>query len=184
MATNAPVWETVDMEKDISATQYVRLHVDPASGQMVVPPRVCSTRAPEFPVVPSDLAMRKHRYAYTVGTHKEFELRDKGTGAAGAILKIDAEDPSQTEAFSFEPHEFVGEPMFVPKVGADVRDTEDRGYVVCHVLNGRDLTTDLVILDVEGKGSLERGPVSRVRLPTFVPHGLHGIWEENAVFDF
>ena len=188
-----PIWETLDYETDYSPTQYVRLRVDPKRRQMVGTPVVYTTRAAEFPVIPKHLSGQKHRYAYTVATHQDFEFRPYGTGPPGAILKIDTwrnpNEPEAVEAFPFCPYEFVGEPVFCPKVveGAvdqDHDNVEDRGYLMLHVHNGRDLTTDLVILDVEGPGSLARGPVTRIRLPTFIPHGLHGIFEPDAVFDF
>jgi len=184
-AGDQPVWESVDWEKDTACAQYVRFTVDPVQEQMVKPSQTMTTRAPEFPTVPMQLSTRRHRYAYTVAAHREFEMRPQGSGPAGAILKIDTEAPGQNEAYAFEPHEFVGEPIFVPKVGADVTDRtqEDKGYLILHVVNGIELTTDLVILDVEGKGALERGPVTRIRLPTFIPHGLHGIFVEGLTFD-
>lgn len=101
-------------------------------------------------------------------------------------MKIDTEDPSQNELFCFERFEFVGESVFVEKVGKDVtkRQEEDAGYLVTYLTNGRDKTTDLVIFDVEGRGSLSKGPIARIRLPTFVPQGLHGCFAKGVTFDF
>jgi all-trans-8'-apo-beta-carotenal 15,15'-oxygenase len=180
-----PVWESVDWETTVTSAKYVRFQVDPIQERMTAEPKVMTTRAPEFPIIPKQLSTRKHRYAYTVASHKEFEVREIGSGPAGAIMKIDTERPENNEVLAFEPHEFVGEPAFVPKMGVDVTNPtdEDKGYLVVHVLNGIDLTTDLVILDVEARGKLEAGPVTRIRLPTFVPHGLHGIFE-GVSFDF
>jgi all-trans-8'-apo-beta-carotenal 15,15'-oxygenase len=189
MPQDRPVWETVDWDKDTSVTKYVRFRVNPESQQMTAPPQEISVRAVEFPSVPKELSTRKHRYAYAVGSHQEFEpdpVTGKGSGIAGAILKIDTEEPEKTESFSFLPHEFVGEPTFVPKKGADVTKPgqEDKGYLLVYVLNGVDLTTDLVILDIEGKGSLESGPVARMPLPTYIPYALHGTFVEGLTFDF
>jgi len=186
MPRDRPVWESVDWETTVTCAKFVRFRVDPLKERMTAEPKVMTTRAPEFPIIPKQLTTRKHRYSYTVASHEEFELKETGSGPAGAILKIDTEQPENCEGYAFEPHEFVGEPVFVPKSGADVTNPaeEDKGYLVVHVLNGIDLTTDLVILDVEGGGRLEAGPVTRIRLPTFVPHGLHGIFEEGVTFDF
>ena len=156
---------------------------------MTEAPKVITSRAPEFPTIPLNLSTRQHRFSYTVGSHKEFEpdpLTGKGTGAAGAIMKVDTENPSKNEAFSFLSHEFVGEPYFVPKVGADVTkpNEEDRGYVLVYVVDGINLTTDMVIFDVEGEGKLEAGPVGRLRLPVYIPPALHGIFAEGVTFDF
>ena len=59
---------------------------------------------------------------------------------------------------------------------------EDKGFVICHVHDGRNLSTDLCIFDVQGKKALERGPIMRLRLPTFIPHGLHGTFVEDLTF--
>ena len=101
-------------------------------------------------------------------------------------MKVDTDTPSNNEVYTFETHEFVGECVFVEKIGKDVTESsqEDAGYVVSIVSNGRDLTSDLVIFDVEGRGSLAKGPVSRIRLPTYIPQGLHGCFVEGLTFDF
>ena len=152
--------------------------------QWLNPPKVITSRVPELPAIPRELSTRRHRYAYTVGSHKELDLAEGGSGAAGAILKVDTQDPDQTEAYSFLPHEFVGEPIFVAKVGADVTKDEDKGYIVVYVVNGLNMTTDLVILDVEGPGKLEEGPKARLTLPTYIPPGLHGTFVDGLSFDF
>jgi len=111
----------------------------------------------------------------------------RGAGPPGSIIKFDTENPEDIELYSFQPHEFPGEVAFVPKIGKDVTkpEEEDCGYLVCFVTDGRDMITDLVILDAEGKkGSLTKGPISRTRLPTFIPHGLHGGFMEGLTFDF
>jgi all-trans-8'-apo-beta-carotenal 15,15'-oxygenase len=109
-----------------------------------------------------------------------------GSGPAGAIIKADTVHPEKNEKYAFQPHEFVGEPQFVSKAGVDVTqpNSEDRGYLIVQVVNGIDLTTDLVILDVEGEGALEKGPVARLRLPTYIPYGLHGTFVNNLMFEF
>ena len=181
-----PVWEGVDWSK-LGRAKFARFTLNPEKEELATPLKVMSTQATEFPSVPQELSTLKHRYAYTSASHQDWDVVSKmGNGPSGAILKIDAEEPGLNEAYAFEPFEFVGEPIFVPKVGADVKDPaqEDKGYVVVHVINGIDLTTDLVILDVEGRGRLEEGPVARVRLPTYIPHGLHGEFVEGLTFDF
>jgi len=189
MPQDRPVWETVDWDTDTIVTKYVRFTVNPESQEMTAPPREISSRAAEFPSVPKELSTKRHRFSYAVGSHKEFEpdpITGKGSGVAGAIMKIDTEEPEKTEVYSFLPHEFVGEPTFVPKKGADVTkaEQEDKGYLIVYVLNGLDLTTDLVILNVEGKGSLRAGPVARMPLPTYIPYALHGTFVEGLSFAF
>ena len=186
MDDSVPVWEAADLD-EFSPGRYDRLTVDP-TGKAAPRMETKSRREPEFPTIPRELSSRRHRYAYTVGAHKDYETfsNGKGKGANGSILKIDTEDPTRSEAFAFLPHEFVGEQVFCPKVGVDVTkpEHEDRGYLVTYVENRRDLTTDMVIFDVEGEKALERGPVARLEMPTWLPPGLHGTFVDGLTFDF
>lgn len=163
--------------------RYTRFAISPVFETTIPaqPPITISTRGPEFPQIPKALSGLKHRYVYSVGSHCEFDLEQ---GPPGAILKLDCDDPRNNEAYVLEPYQFAGEPIFVPKVGADVtkKAEEDKGFVICHVHDGRNLSTDLCIFDVQGKKALERGPIMRLRLPTFIPHGLHGTFVEDLTF--
>jgi all-trans-8'-apo-beta-carotenal 15,15'-oxygenase len=153
------------------------------------PQVIVKHRNTEFPAIPSMLSTKQFRYSYTVGSHQEIipsSVNGAGAGPGGSMIKIDTEEPDHTEMYTFLPHEFVGEPIFVPKVGAQITDKkqEDKGYVMAYVVNGREMTTDFVLFDVEGKGTLSTGPIARLRLPTFIPHGLHGIFVEDLTFEF
>lgn len=155
-----------------------------------VPPKLLSKRPAEFPSIPRELSTRRHRYVYPGGSHDEIPGSTpdtRGSGPqTGAVMKLDTEDPSQNEVYCFAPYEFVGESVFVQKQGKDVtkQGQEDAGYLVTYLTNGREKTTDLLIFDVEGKGSLAQGPITRVRLPTFIPQGLHGFYANDVTFDF
>lgn len=203
-----PLWEQVDWTK-ISPTRYAQFAVDPKSGGVVSDQitgeafKTVSTQVPEFPTVPRDLSGLRHRFSYGVGSHVDIDPavaaanEGRGSGPAGSVMKFDTERSDMTESYAFEPYEFPGEPVFCPKIemlgeeggrSGDAVDVtapgnEDRGYVVVYVVNARDMTTDLVVLDVEGKGALEKGPVARVTLPTFLPFGLHGIFVDGLTFD-
>ena len=149
------------------------------------PPKILSTQIPEFPTVPRELSTRKHRYLYPVAAHQPVNPeKSRGSGPAGAIQKVDSDHPELTETYAFENFEFPGEVAFVPKQGRDVTKPgeEDAGYLLVHVVNGRDRTTDLAIFDAEGKGSVEKGPIVRFQLPVFLPHLLHGNFFAGVTF--
>jgi carotenoid cleavage dioxygenase-like enzyme len=195
-----PVWEILNWDTDIYSTHYVRYRIDPVNEKMIEPPQyLVSNRNTEFPILPKSLSMKPYRYSYTAATHQEIRTsasstsreqqqpkQNPGAGPVGAIMKVDTIDPKRTQSYSFLPHEFVGEPMFVAKVGANITDPqqEDHGYIIVYVLNGKDMTTDLVLLDVQGYDTITKGPIARIRLPTFIPHGLHGIFVEDLTFEF
>lgn len=168
----------------------VRYSLDPVSGSVSASPEILTKRPVEFPTVPRDLSSREHRYVYAGASHKEIPgstPSTRGSGPqSGAVIKVDTHDPSKNEVFTFETFEFVGESVFVQKAGKDVTKPgqEDAGYLVSVVSNGRDMTSDMVIFDAEGEGSITKGPVTKLRLPTFIPQGLHGCFVEDLSFDF
>jgi len=179
---NIGVWDLDPFVlEDMYPTKLVRWTLDPKtyvcalgvpSPQVLVGDRAC-----EFPIVPRQLSSQNSKFAYMVGSHKSIgDTNDCGGAPAGALIKADASSPGKYECFAFESYEFPGEAAFVPKTSGKA---EDSGYLLCLVVNGRDMTTDLVVLDVEGNGALEKGPVVRYTLPTFVPHGLHGSFVEG-----
>lgn len=106
------------------------------------------------------------------------------------LLKYDT--VTRTESVWFpQPHEFLSEPMFIPKKdsiaysdtdGVQLRsDTaEDDGYIGVYIMNGRDKVTDLLLFDAK---DISKGPITRSRLPTFVPYGLHGSFANGLVFE-
>ena len=107
-----------------------------------------------------------------------------------ALMKYDTVTKSETVWFP-QPHEFLSEPMFIPKkdsisysdsggVMLQPGVAEDDGYIGAYIINGRDRVTDLVLFDAK---DISKGPISRVKLPTFVPFGLHGSFADGLVFD-
>lgn len=106
------------------------------------------------------------------------------------LVKYDSVARAETVWFP-QPHEFLSEPMFIPKKssithsdteGVQLRAgmAEDDGYIGAYLVNGRDKITDLVLFDAK---DIAKGPLSRTRLPTFVPFGLHGSFADGLVFD-
>jgi all-trans-8'-apo-beta-carotenal 15,15'-oxygenase len=190
-SASEPIWNIENVFEGIVPSSLVRYTIDVKKKCLCTenPPKtILRTRNPEFPSFPKAMSTRKHRYLYPVVTHGEGGLDPsrKGSGCAGGLAKVDCEDPSQTEFFSFEPYEFPGECVLCPKVSKDITQPgmEDACYLLVHIVNGRDKTTDFAIFDVEGKGSFEKGPILRERLPVFVPHLLHGTFAEGVTFDF
>lgn len=204
---SVPIWESDSYFDSIEPSKLVRHSLDltfnclsPAGGCNIdssssisyncSPQTILNSRAPEFPSIPSDLSTRQHRFIYCVGGHKEITKpkmenpnKKLGTGPPGSVIKVDSQDPSKSYVYEYEPHEFPGEVTFVAKVGSNVTDPsqEDRGYLIHFLTNGRDMTTDIVILDAEGS-NLRKGPISRTTLPTFIGHGLHGSFAKGITF--
>ena len=181
-----PIWELPRPFDLVTPNTLVRYTLDVQNRCLAEAPKTLSTRIPEFPSLPKEMSTRKHRYLYPVASHiqVEFDLNTKGSGPAGALQKVDTEHPELSETYAFEPYEFPGEAVFAAKAGKDVTQQEDAGYLIFHIVNVKDRTTDFAIFDVEGKGSFEKGPVVRQRLPVFLPHMLHGNFFDGVTFDF
>ena len=99
-----------------------------------------------------------------------------------ASLKPDATELYYEEQWVPGDRKFAMEPFFVPRKGAT---DEDDGWVVALVhdaaaegstFGGRG--TEMVIIDAKKFGD---GPVARLRLPTYVPFGVHGSWSPKYV---
>lgn len=186
--TKVPIWDIPTIFDSVTPSTLERYTLDVKNRCLAEEPKTLSTRFPEFPSLPKEMSARKHRYLYPVASHSQvdFDLNTKGSGPAGALQKVDTENPELTETFVFEPYEFPGEAVFAAKKGKDVtlEGQEDAGYLLVKIVNGKDQTTDFAIFDLEGQGTFEKGPILRQKLPVFLPHMLHGNFFNGVTFDF
>lgn len=123
----------------------------------------------EFPVVHPDRVGRDYRYLYIGAAHQ-----DTGRNAPlQAILKLDWQT-GKTISHSFAPHGYVSEPIFVPHPqGA----TEDAGWVLTLVYNGKNHRSTLAILDAQ---NIAGEAVALLHLKHHIPYGLHGSWTDRV----
>jgi hypothetical protein len=63
--------------------------------------------------------------------------------------------------------------MYAPRDGGgdDNTDTEDGGYILSVLFNGRDEKSELIVLKAN---DIKSGPIARVPLGMAIPHGYHG----------
>ena len=99
-----------------------------------------------------------------------------------ASIKPDSKELYYEEQWVPGDRKFAMEPFFVPRPGGTA---EDDGWVVALVhdaayeksnFGGRG--TEMVIIDAQ---KFAEGPVARLRLPTYVPFGVHGSWSSKYV---
>ncbi len=123
----------------------------------------------EFPVVHPDRVGRDYRYLYIGAAHQ-----DTGRNAPlQAILKLDWQT-GKTTSHSFAPHGYVSEPIFVPHPqGA----TEDAGWVLTLVYDGKNHRSTLAILDAQ---NIAGEAVALLHLKHHIPYGLHGSWTDRV----
>ncbi|NES72096.1 MAG: Apocarotenoid-15,15'-oxygenase, partial [Okeania sp. SIO2D1] len=122
------------------------------------------SRCCEFPAVHPDKVGRPYRYAYLGGAHQEL-----GNAPLQGIVKVDTIS-GQSCFWSTAPDGFVSEPVFVPRPQAK---TEDDGWILTMVYNGKKHRSEIVILDA---ANFEGGAIARLPLKHHIPYGLHGNW--------
>ncbi|CAM9952414.1 unnamed protein product, partial [Heterosigma akashiwo] len=173
-----PVWNQIEgiYEDIVPYSQLERYRLtktaEEEGGDWRVEKELLSPNLVEFTSVSPEVSCKKHRYVYGVSSPK--------LGVATpfrSVIKVDTETRTQT-MWTGEAHEFVGEPIFLPRDNAGPE--EDDGYVVMVLWNGRERVSHLVVFDAR---DIAKGPVSRLPLPTALPFGLHGTWAPGLVYD-
>lgn len=117
-----------------------------------------------LPRVSPDRDTRPYRYAYAQGTPRP------SAGQPQRLLKVDTRD--REAAAWAAPDTYCGEPVFVPRPGAD---REDDGVVLSVLLETAAARSSLLVLD--GRRFEE---LARVPLPHVVPFDFHGQFFADA----
>ena len=130
----------------------------------LIEPRCC-----EFPTIHPDRVGRDYRYLFIGAAHD-----NTGRNAPlQAILKLDMET-GEKQDYSFAPHGFVSEPIFVPKPNGTA---EDEGWVLTLVYDGKNHRSTLAILDGQ---NLRGEAIALLHLKHHIPYGLHGSWTDSV----
>jgi len=182
-----PIWQSMDYERDMTLSLLTRCTLTPntqsTDGGFSYKTEQLSQRSMDFPAIHPLVSCRPHRFVFTSAA----AVQGRPWPYQG-LVKIDI---STGEEFSWfpSPHEFIGEPCFVPKQPQSKankksdtvsEDDEDSGYVLALLNNGQLLQTELVVFDAK---HVEKGPISRSLLPVYVPSGLHGSFVDGLVFE-
>jgi carotenoid cleavage oxygenase len=120
-----------------------------------------SDRPQEFPRINESLIGLPYRYGYTAGVGQQF--------AQDTLLKVD-HLTGQMVARTDQPRFGYGEPVFIPREGANA---EDDGWVMALRHDTETNSSDLAVFDAQG---LDADPVAVVHLQVRVPNGFHGNW--------
>lgn len=118
----------------------------------------------EFPTINPRRQGHPYRYAYcAVGDIARSWFHD-------GVARIDVTS-GKHEEFRFGPQAYVGEPVFVPQADSQ---SEDAGWLLCEVLDGRSQRSDLAIFDAR---AVRSGPLARIKLAHHLPFSFHGWWQ-------
>uniref|UniRef100_A0A6U7ZC62 Dioxygenase n=1 Tax=Eutreptiella gymnastica TaxID=73025 RepID=A0A6U7ZC62_9EUGL len=126
-------------------------------------------RGCEFPQINNNYLGKPYRYVYAAAS----ATRGPYFGPNMGIMKKDLLAPEGYQDFWKAPsaRQYSGEPIFVPKVGAQ---EEDDGYVLSLMWDAEVNLSYLAILDAK---NLQRGPVAKLMMPHHLGFGLHGSWK-------
>lgn len=118
----------------------------------------------EFPRINEDYISKKYRYIYL--PCKQLTESKK---PFNRLIKFDLFENN------FKQHDFsetaeIGEPIFIAKKDSDI---EDEGYVAFFAYILAENRSEFILLNAQ---AIEAEPIARIKLPSRVPHGLHGMW--------
>lgn len=118
-----------------------------------------------FSVINPTVSGKKHSYVYAaVGSMGSEVAPPQG------IAKLNC-DTKDLDVWMPEEYEFCGEPMYAARKNEETPTTEDDGYILSVLYNGKTDESEMVVLRAN---NISAGPVSRVPLGLAVPHGLFG----------
>lgn len=120
-------------------------------------------RVVEFPRFNNDYNGKNYRFIYL-----PTKIRESYSG----IMQYDLEKQTPN-IHDFGEYRQVDEAVFVPRSNST---SENEGYVMLFVYNKQENSSEFVILDAQ---NFTAEPLTRIKLPRRVPHGLHGNWMPN-----
>lgn len=141
--------------------------IDPQT--RLVNERVLSEMPCDFPRVNERFMGQPFRFGYAAAFDP-----DNRHGTVPRFNRITKHDVRSAETFVWEGSVgvCVGEPIFVPRVGASLGD-EDDGYVLVYARDETRRSSEVFIFDAQDFGN---APLCRVQLPRRVPYGFHVAW--------
>jgi carotenoid cleavage dioxygenase-like enzyme len=121
----------------------------------------------EFPIINTQKMGLQNRYSYNCRFAHNSEL------LFDALIKYDYQKNSNKH-YEYGEHRFGSEAAFAPRTNAQ---SEDDGYLVTFVYDGRNDTSVLEIIDAQ---NFEKGAVAKIHIPQRVPIGFHACWVSQA----
>ncbi|CAM9565479.1 unnamed protein product [Chrysoparadoxa australica] len=165
-----PLWE-MDYGRDAANSALVRYRLNTTTGECSKVPLL--ENYCDFVTINSNYTTKKHRFIYaSIGSDTT-----KASPLQG-LVKVDAETGESSLWFP-EPHQFLSEPAWADKAGSGNDQEEDDGYLMTFLFDGKDMRSEVVLFDAK---DITKGPICRMGLRNFVPHGLHGTFCGKAIY--
>ena len=141
------------------------IEVNPLTGKVIKTEQLLD-RGCEFPVVPNHQVSNSWRYTY-LSVHRDHA--DLSQEMLGAIARFDRQLGTLIMA-DMGDHCYPSEPIFVPHSAHS-----EQGWILTVVYNGSYHRSEVRIYDSE---NLNLDPLCCLELPTVIPLGFHGTWNE------
>lgn len=143
------------------ASRLRRVVIDPS--RRTARAELLADRPLELPRVSPRVESRPHRFAWLAGSSTEF---------IDSVLAFDLETGA-VETYTPGPDRYPSEAVFVPRASGE---TEDDGWLLTMILDARQRTSHLAVLDARRVGD---GPIARLHFDHLIPFGFHGAWAEG-----
>lgn len=144
------------------STYVHKVIADLGSGQVVFSGEDhTSVKGIEMPTLKQELIGKAQRYYYSSAGPEFLQNR---------IVKVDLVE-NTLFTYSFEPHQYVSEALFVPRTPSIGK--EDDGFLVVDVHDGSNRTNYVHIFDAR---DISQGPIFTHKLPIPLPIAFHGTW--------
>ncbi|GMH41722.1 hypothetical protein BSKO_09632 [Bryopsis sp. KO-2023] len=156
-------------------TQLTRFEIDVEKG--VATHRKLNGRPCEYPAVAPEVSGRPYQHSYmSTSYYKSGDVYGPMQSLTKVSLDSEAVDAETVEEnWLAGEQKFVGEPICVPKKDGTA---EDDCWILILVHDSETVTTDLSILD---GSKISEGPVASMKLPAYVPMGVHGSWAAEYI---
>ena len=168
----------------IPTTMIWKLEIDPVTKKCVhlgIAPGAANACA-EHPLVHPNFNTKKAKNVYAVASNVvgdstapcgycKLRVED-----GGEYILPEGEKNEEIDAWWFGTRYFAGEPLIVPKHGAD-KANEEAAYLLGMVQDSVEDRSGVAVFDLEK--DLKEGPVAMMWLKSSVPHGLHGCFAED-----
>lgn len=169
-AQQRPVWEVVELDT-LEPNRFTRYEIDLPSQRWEK--HELSDQHLDYPSInPAFSSNPAYRYTWC-----GISAMNGRTGPLQGLAKVDVTGAEATEMWLPPEEEFLGEVVFSPREGATA---EDDGYLLGFSAKG-DRSSDLLIFDAK---TIQKGPICRLPVPAFLPHGLHGCFVPSLVPSF
>ncbi len=166
-ATNQFLGEVATGETKTEAIgELWQLVINPNSGELISSDRLVD-RSCEFPLVPAVDVGRKWRYTYLAAHKSSSNLSRELVGTIG---RFDRQTNSLTLA-ELARDLYPSEPIHVVD-----KYNENRGWIITLIYDGAADCSEVWIYD---RDRLNDAPVCRLGLPSVIPMGFHGTWNNS-----